>query len=314
MSAYADPRPGRSQSLGQVGRAILPLYLARRLPLVAAVACYFDESFDVEVHVVAGYVALVETWDESFAPEWNEEIGKATKRIREFKAGDCRQGNGEFKNWTRAERDRLTRSLVNVICHNRILAGFAAAVVFPGIGRSRKDRAAVEQIAYGIGIGMCFCRCLSVLTKIGAELDRSGLRVRIGQDEIQLFMDHREGFYKRALSNFEFAKKYVGEHLCASIPPPAPGNSLKTPALQAADLLAYEVRKEVRNRMQRRGVSVALERLLSAHPHVSVCLHGPDLEEYNRSAKANEVPRFHEKRLLGTHVARPPGSWLVPPE
>ena len=116
--------PNCYEALGPVGRAILPLHVGRGLPPVVALVCYFDESFDEQIHVVGGYLADVDLWDRVFAPKWNEIIANAPHPITEFKASDCRNGRREFASpGTKKERDQITIELVSVIRDTPLYAG-----------------------------------------------------------------------------------------------------------------------------------------------------------------------------------------------
>src|SRR6266568_5981176 len=98
-------------------REIAPLYLGRqgRLPPVVAIAGYFDDSHEGDIYAVAGYLGRVDIWDERFTPDWWDVLNRMPRRLSEFKASDCRHGDGEFSGWSQDERDNLTEHLVNLI-------------------------------------------------------------------------------------------------------------------------------------------------------------------------------------------------------
>jgi hypothetical protein len=79
----------------------------------------------------------MEMWDDVFSPAWRTVIEAAPHKLTEFKASDCRQGQGEFSaqnGWTRPERDALTSDLVGLLgAIDGPIApiGYSAVVAFP---------------------------------------------------------------------------------------------------------------------------------------------------------------------------------------
>src|SRR5437867_4393875 len=153
---------GRSATLGPLGRAILPLYIGLRLPRVVALACYFDDSFDDQIHVIGGFLAPREYWDDDFAPAWRAIISNAPHPIKEFKATDClgTTGREEFSasnGWTDSERQQLGSQLVDLILSmDGIALGVAAAFIWPGyINKNlpkeiaKKQKLTVQRWGYG---------------------------------------------------------------------------------------------------------------------------------------------------------------------
>lgn len=274
----------------------------RNVPQVPELTCYFDESFSDSVHVVAGYVASTETWDGPFTVAWNSALRDRSRPVSEFKASDCRQGRGDFRGWERAEREDLVFDLSDVLLMNPIAAGFATAVVFPGEFRGRRDRALMNQISHGMALGMCLYQCLRTA-------------VPFCERSLRVVVDAREGFYDRVLRNFEGAKGTLEAEHARKISGPFSGDSKDCPALQAADLLAYETHREVVGRQQRGTVSTTLERLALGIAHVAICVYVKDPHEYNRQAAAGQRPKFEGEVLFAAKKAiRTPGNWLIPPE
>jgi hypothetical protein len=84
------------------------------------------------------------------------------------------------------------------------------------------------------------------------------------------------------------------------------------PPIQAADLLAYETRKELENRIEARPVSKALDRLVNGRIHFARCAVFPELPEFLRLKSAGIVPDatasvlFHSDKPI-----RGKGNWGV---
>jgi len=113
--------------------------------------------------------------------------------------------------------------------------------------------------------------------------------------------------------NFDIAKQQITSPYLDQIRQPVHGESKEIAALQAADLLAYEVRKEVLNRTKPRPVSIALERLVQGIPHVAWCLHFSSAEEYNKRVENGQVPNPEASILFGSkRPIRASGNWQIP--
>lgn len=228
------------------------------------IAAYFDESRNFDetdgspgVVAVAGYLGPVTMWEESFTPAWRAVLARAPKPVSEFKAADCRHRVGEFKGWSREECDALTRDLIDVITDPaHALIGFGAAVLmqealFTSIVRQQNR----HHFAYWW--------CVSGVTRDAINLARH----QPGEvDTLQCVFDEEKDLWSQATQGFGHVRESSGE-FAKRVLPPMSGRSHDLPPLQAADLLAYETYKELRNRHEGRDPSRALVRLVSSKWH-----------------------------------------------
>jgi hypothetical protein len=224
---------------------------------MVALAAYFDESKATEGYfAMAGYVAPVQVWDESFAPDWWRVLKDIDPSLPEFKSSDCRGGYGHFARLSRAKRTLLTKQLVSVITDPLRgasgLIGIGVGMAFPPTG------IAMEPVWYS----HCLRQVveLVLMNVIGDE-----------GDTLQFIFDERDDLEYKAKEGFRDAvegpiphRKFFG---AVRNPHFAPSKDLAP--LQAADLLAYETYKEIRHREESSGreVSIALRRLVAGRPH-----------------------------------------------
>lgn len=254
-------RPRRRYAeLGPLGRALLPAYVGCvEFPVVAALAAYVDDSIEDGAFVLAGYVGRVDMWDEQFTPAWKKALDAAPHKVKEFKTSDCRSMTGDFdKPWTRPQCNALTRSVVDVLttcAPYNDFSGFGAAVFS---AKPPEDmRRYVEEHAFSL--------CLyDILFDVFGHFSMAVDSPR----DLQLILDDKPGFVERAQRAFRtvqqrFAPKFD------EMPLPIFRSSEALLPLQAADLLAYESRKEARSRVEgkNRPVSKALERLVDSRFH-----------------------------------------------
>jgi|SRR5579859_3522260 len=252
---------GRTRSLGPLTDAIRPLYVGRPYPLVTALVGYFDDSREGGIFAVAGYLADVETWDSVLTPEWWSTLHSMPRRVSEFKASDCRQGVEEFKLWPQEERIELTTKLVSVLAGPKYssLCGVGAAFRFPPIPPELDQE--FKEMAYTICLGAVVGSSLAManLRKLGDSI-RFVFDVQRKMEGIaqEMYIGVRERIIRDLQYKIEIAHRISFE------------DSEKLPPLQAADLLAHETYKELKNQDESppRVRSMALRRLLEGKPHV----------------------------------------------
>jgi hypothetical protein len=276
------------------------------LALLSEHICYWDDSFDEQIHVVGGYLAPQRIWDEVFSPAWKGVITNAPHPISEFKSSDCRLRNGEYRSWTGEEVESLTSQLVSVILGTPLYAGVSVAFIWPGNPDpgSPKARRWRRQLARE-GYRQCIRFCLAEALSLSDQLPET--------EKIRLVFDNRGKFFQAMQKSFDEAIEILGPSLAGKVEPPIMMDSKQAAPLQAADLLAYETYREVIGRMEDLPPSSILERLVAGRtPYVSTCIATPLLAKgatggQPRSALGQRL--FKRGRPL-----RAPGLWgCVPP-
>lgn len=219
---------------------------------------YIDDSRDGGLFVLGGYMAPSDSWSGSFTPAWHRTLEGGRRPVPEFKASDCRHGVRSFKEWSSEERTALTSRLVTVLVEprNRVF-GVACAVLVPRAHELRL-RHAFESLSYVV--------CLTTLI---AESLKTTKRA-VDCDSLHVYLDEQAKVTNLVPMAFESSQRLYAAGFEGSLHQPEFRKSIETPPLQAADLLAYETLKEIRNRRARpqRPVSKALAILTSNRPHV----------------------------------------------
>jgi len=264
----------RHRGSGPLSRALVPLYPGKRLPLVVALAGYFDDSKNANegIFAVAGYLSTVELWDEGFAPAWQAVLDSAPHPLAEFKAADCRHKCEQFEGWTKSECDAITERFVSVIVGQAIpdVVGIGAAVHienFSEIPKEQRDR--FERFAYLL----CFGAVIHGVCQLSAKY--------VEDDDIRMIFDEQDELESRARAVFEDVRGLVPENLRSQVHKPLFEPSHRVLPLQAADLLAYETYKEMKNRAEIpvRPVSMALQRLVEGKLHAASYFGNKELIE-----------------------------------
>jgi hypothetical protein len=239
-----------------------PLYLTgNKLPPVVAIAAYFDDSKNRDgLIAMGGYLGPVEMWDSQFTPQWERAIKGAPHPIREFKASDCHNGKKEFDlPWTRAERVELTTNLVSVVVDQAVpVLGIGAATkVDYSKATDQKARRKLDRWGY--------LWCLVSVVRTSLNFAHQFL----GDDHIQFVFDEQDDMASRAHKMFPIVLQWIQPHLRDQIRKPHFAPSHLLAPLQAADLLAYETFREVKNRDCEPPIKerTALRRLVEGAPH-----------------------------------------------
>lgn len=231
--------------------------------------CYFDDSFDEQIHVVGGYLAPSEIWEQVFAPAWRKVIDDAPHPITEFKSSGSRLRRGEFSSWTVEEVEGLTAQLVSVILSTPLYAGVSAAFIWPGNPDPTSPRVTRwRRQAAREGYKQCIRFCLGNALSLSNHLPET--------EKIRLVFDKRVKFFRAMQVSFDKVMEIMGPELGRKVKPPVMSDSKEVAPLQAADLLAYETFREVVARMEDSPPSNILERLMAGRtPYVSVCIATP---------------------------------------
>ncbi len=264
---------------------------------------YLDESFTDRTCVVAGYLGLATMWHDSFDPKWREAMAGAPRKLTEFKASDCRQRRGEFQGWHKDECDSVTQQVVSVIadaCVPGDLVGFGGAIVYPA-APTPPHRRRIQQH----GFLNCLIACLSDALDVAA-----GFSSATGDGTVSIVLDKRKGFWDCVVRSFNDVRGIIDPSTVGRLRDPTPGDSKNLPGVQAADLLAYELRKEIQNRIEGRRPSAALEELVTRRFHRAQCVSLPStLQMQSLRARGERIPSTIRTLLVSGTPLRSPGYW-----
>lgn len=260
---------------------------------VTVLAAYFDDSRGEGLHAIAGYLGVLDVWGGPFATAWQAMLDGAPHKEHvkpdrpfEFKASDCRQGFGNFLKvekggwWTAAERDAIYRQA----------AGIIAEVAFPtmyGVGAvmriPKQASNEAEERFQRFALVQCLADVVATVLMLAAHHHGSpggsvlfvadkqkGLQQRFS-DAFDSVCDVWRGTYPGEISGLHFE------------------DSHKLAGLQAADLIAYETRKDFKNRLQGRKESGALTYLKESKFHIAYYVDPIHLQGIQRAHRAGEI-------------------------
>jgi hypothetical protein len=229
---------------------------------------YFDDSREMDhdkvYHTMAGYVAPQELWDNVISLRWCGVLNAAPRPLTEYKASNCRALKREFRGWDRREADRVTLEIVNELLRadHRPLLGIGTVVVIDNFLTGARLRR-FERMA----MGMCLLNTVLTIFRYAKKLSR--------YEPIEFVCDVQpglQGMFKQLLKeNVDKIDWYEPGFRELKF-----ADSRSTPPLQAADLLAYETRKDLKDRTKRKDHprSTALARMLESHPHIGYAIGG----------------------------------------
>jgi Protein of unknown function (DUF3800) len=217
---------------------------------------YYDESTDGTSFAVAGFIAPYDSWmDVDWA--WRDLLKKW--KIEYFKASECVNGLEQFAQYRDDPLDQKSALKVNewevlqraytdfadVICKNKDrLIGVGATTIVKDFKRIISEDSRAHALFMDKPYYVCMQAALHApITKMHAENQR---RNSAGKLYIKPIFDSNDEYSDIAKIAYEkFREKNA--RAAAILLPMTYESDVDTPALQAADMLAYEVRKFATN-------------------------------------------------------------------
>lgn len=229
---------------------------------------------------VGAYVAKPSVW-QAFTKEWN----RLKRPIKIFHAVDCENLRGEFEGWSPDERDRFVSRLLPVIARHK-LAGVVIGIYVPAFEEAMALVPEVRSL-FGSPYDGCFQWCVQRIVHFH---NRAGSRQRLAfLHEINDF----QGECKRTFA--EIVRDCTNTSRGMSL---AFGRKEDFVPLQAADILAYEGNKrmrDVRKPQIRRS-------FLAINPHLDRVLFQYFGEE-NKGQMIRLMRRGYQKARLAKQAA-----------
>lgn len=208
--------------------------------VVLVLKAFFDESGRDKwslTFTFCGFIAALETWV-AFERDWNEVL-QDKPAIRYFKTHDWQTRKGQFKGWTKKARSEKAHRLVDVIKSHR-LCGLMSAI-------PKKQYAVMVAGRVEQAIDNPVFPCLSDALYCCLEYRKE----RRSREHLALVLDPCQDTDSRVIDAIERCKREdrkIGRILTLVLPP----DSKLIPGLQAADMLAWNVRNEW-ERSKRKG-------------------------------------------------------------
>lgn len=235
-----------------------PGVVEAELPPIVMVAIYCDESHDDRTYALAGWLSAPGAWDK-FAPDWRGMLNEFP--VTYFHASDLenreRDKNSRYKDFTRADVVRFFTRAVDVMCEKDTGYGWIEPV---GCSISLSDHqrwTATPDTPWKLLFVGLF---LTILEKYPAL---NGFSFMFdNKDEVKPYVDRFYGPAKQAINSVIPGKIHgdvvgFGDDEEPGLEP-----------LQAADLIAYEWRKRVSQRVldPTKGLRLPWRRIREARP------------------------------------------------
>jgi hypothetical protein len=200
--------------------------------VVAVYKVYMDESGVHEgspVVNVAAYCAHPKSWR-----DWTKRWNVAKRPIKVFHATDAQNLQGEFKGWSAADRDDLVRRLLPIIAETEML-GVVIGIQMDEYRKAIKGRDDLSGL-FGTPYAACFQWVVQTLMYV---------QNRNNNSQRMAFVHECNDYRREALDSFTYVKEHTN-------PQRAPlsimfGDKATYSPLQAADILAYEGNKRMRD-------------------------------------------------------------------
>ena len=201
-----------------------------------------------EMVAVGAYLSRPKHWGE-WTKAWNvhkRRVPAGKKPIKVFHATDCAGFFGEFDGWTKEDRDPYVAQLLPVIPANK-LAGIVIGVHRPSLEKEFKARPELREM-FGDPYDACFQWALTTLVRIATER---------GNGERMAFIHEINAYQGAAIQSFDYVRKYLNPRKIRMTL--GFGGKEDYAPLQAADILAYEGAKYLKNPIVPRRAWTALD-------------------------------------------------------
>jgi hypothetical protein len=181
------------------------------------------------VLTVGTYIGRPRQWRD-FTKDWN----RLKRPIKIFHATDCAALRGEFKGWSDDERNALVAQLLPAIPRSEVV-GIVIGIVMNDFHDAMKEHPDLRKL-FGNPYTACFQWTVQTILKI---MHDRGVRQRIA------FFHENNNFQGDALASFKWVKENMNpNNVVMSL---TFGSKEDYVPLQAADVLAYEGNKRLRN-------------------------------------------------------------------
>jgi hypothetical protein len=193
---------------------------------------FMDESgthAGSEIVCVSTYIGRPKVWR-----DWTSRWAQALGSIKVCHAVDAQNLSGEFAGWTHEQVGRLAEKLLSIISEAEI-GGQSIAIDLRVFDAAMKGRDDLREI-FGTPYIACFQWAVQQLINLASDFDNH---------ERIMFIHENNNFRSKAYQAFEWIKDHNnrGDNAISL----KFGAKEEYPALQAADILAYETNKRLRN-------------------------------------------------------------------
>jgi hypothetical protein len=185
---------------------------------------------------VGAYISRPTHW-RAWTKDWNvrkKKVPPGRRRIKVFHSTDCANYRGEFEGWNKEERDPFVAQLLPVMPAHE-LAGIVIGIRLDHLEVAMKNRPELLEM-FGTPYTACFQWAISIIMDIAAKH---------GKGEQMAFVHEVNNYQGEAMKAFQYVKEFLNP---SAIPMTMDfGTKADYPPLQAADVLAYEGGKFLKN-------------------------------------------------------------------
>jgi hypothetical protein len=200
---------------------------------------YYDESWTQQAaFVVAGYVASAAVWS-TFESRWNEALH--AERLAEFKMGDCDHAREQFKGWSIAERHRAQKRLISIIISSGALGVFSGIALRPYNRLTPTIRTLLHPKTWK-PYHLAFQHQIELTAMVIGQLPSN--------EKIAFVFDEQTEFQSNGLAQYRSLTQSKMPFV-QRLGTVAFESSTRYPGLQAAGVLAFEVRRYLMERVYR---------------------------------------------------------------
>jgi len=206
-----------------------------RAKVIVMLKAFFDESGIDErpkVLAIAGFIADVDVWAD-FTGKWASALTTPKHEpMTEFKTYDCVHGVGEFSvpRWSFADRLAVAGGLVNIIADTDMMA-IGSCVVKEQLKPWLEIDYFRDKVSHPYYL--CFEHCIQMAINWTRKYSQAAGR----KERVTLVFDENEEFSieaGKAYNNYKNSQEWGDDVISMSFL-----SSKASPALQAADLIAY---------------------------------------------------------------------------
>jgi hypothetical protein len=254
---------------------------------------------------MAGYLNRSDKW-RLFEDAWNEEL-RTSPAIAYLRMVEANSLRGEFKGWTKEARDEKLNGLARIINH------FEPISFQFTVNRDEHFRVLTPVSPRGLGSPHFIC-CFSVVSGIARYVAGTSTNA-----QIKYIFDEQDGvsadmslmFHEMKRSIPRAARKLIdGE--------PAFRNDKLFPQLQAADMLAWYLRREYENRKSDNDTLPMANRLRNSNGHLMCHIDDSHLHKWADHHQKQEgfelLKSKGQWRRYRQDMSRFAGAGLIPPK
>jgi hypothetical protein len=232
---------------------------------------YYDESADDASFSVAGFIAPYDTW---IHLDWAWSDLVKVWKVKYFKASECVNGLGEFAQYRDNPLDVKSRLKAHewkklqeaytqfsdiILKHADYLRGSGAVTYFEDFQKLIKE----DPKAHALFMDHPYYVCLQAALHASTDKMYEANATRLGENKLYIkpIFDSHEEFSD--IARIAYEKFRVKNTRAATVLLPLDyADDIDTPALQAADMLAYEARKHATNLEHSKEMRPQMQRLL----------------------------------------------------